>query len=217
MEGQLDSAPNPSAMSRSNTRNRPGATSVQVVYQIKNDYLFLVRRKHSHIVAAGVVALVFSLFGDEVRAESSSPAALRAEIDARYQGIDWVDGATLSRWMSEEGRELVLLDVRQPREYAVSHLRGARQVDPGRRDVSGLELPSGATIVVYCSVGYRSAALAQRLEAAGYQHIYNLVGGLFQWANEDRPVFRSGRRVQQVHPYDEEWGRLLDEERRAPL
>ncbi len=67
-----------------------------------------------------------------------------------------------------------------------------------------------ARVVASCSVGYRSAAVAQRLGAAGFERVYSIEGGLFQWANEGRALRRGRDRADEVHPYDRAWGRLLD-------
>ncbi|MGH7937844.1 MAG: rhodanese-like domain-containing protein, partial [Bryobacteraceae bacterium] len=74
-----------------------------------------------------------------------------------------------------------------------------------------------ATIVTYCSVGYRSAGMARRLHAAGFTRVQNLEGSIFEWANEHRPLVHDGKAATQVHPYDALWGRLLQPEVRAPL
>ena len=66
------------------------------------------------------------------------------------------------------------------------------------------------TIVVYCSVGYRSSQLAEKLRARSIENVFNLEGSLFQWANEGRSLYRGDERVHEAHPYDEEWGQLLD-------
>ena len=50
----------------------------------------------------------------------------------------------------------------------------------------------------------------ERLAAEGFTQVHNLDGSLFQWANEGRPVYRDGRVVEEVHPYDDKWGVLLD-------
>jgi rhodanese-related sulfurtransferase len=171
------------------------------------------RRRDRWVIPAAVVAAL-ALSGPAralaEEAPAGSPAALRPAIDAANPGGRWVDTATLAGWMSgRDGRALVLLDARAPAEFEVSHLRGARRVDPEMRDVAALALPAGATIVVYCSVGYRSAAVAERLRAAGRERVFNLLGGIFQWANEGRPIYRGTREVRTVHPYDRVWGRLL--------
>ena len=141
-------------------------------------------------------------------AMATEPSDLRPAIDREHGPMRWVEPATLAAWMAD-GEPLTLLDVRRPEEFAVSHLRGARQVDPGATPGA----PSGR-VVVYCSVGYRSGALAARLREQGV-HAHNLVGGIFQWANEGREVVRDGRPVRRVHPFDRTWGRLLNAELRA--
>jgi 3-mercaptopyruvate sulfurtransferase SseA len=62
---------------------------------------------------------------------------------------------------------------------------------------------------VYCSVGIRSARVADRLRHAGIGAVYNLDGSIFRWASEGRPVVRDGEPVRAVHPYNAVWGRLL--------
>jgi rhodanese-related sulfurtransferase len=110
----------------------------------------------------------------------------------------------------------VLLDARSPAEYAVSHLRGARRIDPTATQFPGLDtLARDTPIVVYCSVGYRSARIASRLRARGFEDVANLRGSIFRWANEGRPVVRGDSVVRAVHPYDDTWGTLLDEDLRA--
>jgi rhodanese-related sulfurtransferase len=103
----------------------------------------------------------------------------------------------------------LLIDNREPREFAVSHLPGARNL----RSLAAIEaagIPRRQPIVVYCTVGYRSAVLVRALRGAGYTNVVNLPGSIIQWHQQGHPVFAAGRRVRQVHPYDASWGRLLD-------
>ncbi len=138
-------------------------------------------------------------------------------IRAEFPDVEQISVEELSEWLaSEDARPPLLLDVREEAEYRVSHLRGAVRVDP---DDPEPELPAGVDretpIVAYCSVGYRSSALVERLRSQGYTDVRNLEGSIFGWANRGLPVFREGVEVRQVHPYDRRWGRLLDEELRA--
>jgi len=91
----------------------------------------------------------------------------------------------------------------------------------GFRLLAGLALvaplPKNVSIVTYCAIGYRSARAARELRAAGYTHVRNLEGAIFQWANEHRSLIHDGKRVTRVHPYSAFWGRLLEPEARAPL
>ncbi|BDI15654.1 sulfurtransferase [Nostoc cf. commune SO-36] len=110
---------------------------------------------------------------------------------------------------SEKPRPL-LLDARSQTEYAVSHIETAVHIDPLTPDLASLSaISKDRKIVVYCAVGYRSAKLAQQLDKAGMKCIHNLRGGIFQWANEGRPIFKNDHRAQVVHPYNAIWGKLL--------
>ncbi len=125
----------------------------------------------------------------------------------------------LAAWLAREGGHgprPVLLDVREEQEYRVSHLPDAIRVAPGG-DNSALPEHVGkdTPIVAYCSVGYRSSALVERLRRAGYRDVRNLEGSIFEWANKGYPLYRNGEEVREVHPYNERWGRLLDAERHA--
>jgi rhodanese-related sulfurtransferase len=145
-----------------------------------------------------------------------SPNAWKALISARFPDVRWVDAKTLQGWMSGPGRrDLVLVDVRKLEEQEVSQLRGAQHLDPLRPDVATLKVPQDATVVVYCSIGYRSAAIVEEMERAGIRNVYNLEGGLFDWANQDRPIYRGEERVETVHPFNRLWGLLLRKDRRA--
>lgn len=138
--------------------------------------------------------------------------AVKAEIRHRHPQVTQLSTAELAAWMARpDAVQPLLLDVRAPAEYAVSHLRGAARAEtlPEALDLLATA-PSDTPIVLYCSVGYRSAGLAERLHRAGFTGVRNLEGSIFQWANEGRPVYRGGGEVRQVHPYGEPWAGLLD-------
>ncbi|MDO8367456.1 MAG: rhodanese-like domain-containing protein [Saprospiraceae bacterium] len=101
-----------------------------------------------------------------------------------------------------------LLDAREQREFEVSHLENARFV--GYNDFSldrVADIPKDSAIVVYCSVGYRSEKVGEKLIAAGYNHVVNLYGGIFQWVNEDNPIVDvTNSPTQKVHAYSKSWG-----------
>jgi rhodanese-related sulfurtransferase len=88
------------------------------------------------------------------------------------------------------------------------HTDSVQQV---KRLASGSDGPA-RPVVVYCAVGYRSSALAQKLQKAGLTNVFSLDGSIFQWANEGRQLYRGSERVKEVHPYNRKWGRLLKPE-----
>jgi rhodanese-related sulfurtransferase len=133
------------------------------------------------------------------------------EIAAEFPQVPSLTPAELSAWLNDPNREApILLDVREPKEFAVSHLPGARRVDPDT-DVKKLlaSLTPNRSVVLYCSVGYRSSNLAARLLEAGAQDVRNLEGSIFRWANEGFPLKRNGMPAHQVHPYSSRYAEML--------
>ena len=146
---------------------------------------------------------------DASRKGSPEWTTIKARIRTTFPTVTEISTEQLARQLSADpsGTErTILLDARPEAEYAVSHLLGARRFETSLL----ADLAKDAPIVVYCSVGYRSAELARRLTELGYSRVRNLEGSLFEWANEGRPVYSTKGQVHKVHPYDREWGRLLD-------
>lgn len=104
--------------------------------------------------------------------------------------------------------DVVLLDTRSKEEYDVSHLPNARWVGYDDFDLKRVaDIPKGANVVTYCSVGVRSERVGEKLLAAGYQHVHNLYGSLFEWVNEGNPVVdKQGKHTERVHGYSRLWG-----------
>ena len=105
----------------------------------------------------------------------------------------------------------LIIDVREPEEYAVSHLHGAFiavNEDEALKIIA--KESKDRFIVVYCSVGYRSSELANKLQEKGFTEIYNLEGSIFKWANEEREIYQGDQLVNTVHPFNSKWKQLLD-------
>ncbi len=102
----------------------------------------------------------------------------------------------------------ILLDAREPEEYAVSHLRNARYIGYNHLDDTALAgIPLDASLVVYCSIGKRSEDVARQLRDRGYTDVRNLWGGIFDWTNRGFPVYKQGdAEAKYVHPYSSVWG-----------
>lgn len=148
---------------------------------------------------------------------------LNGLIAREVPGVRRISTAGLAAWLADPSRPRpLLLDVRTPQEFAVSHLAGARRIDPGGGDLAALQgVPRDTPMVTYCSIGYRSGHLAERLRGLGFSRVENLAGSLFAWANEGRPLSAgegpAERPAGRVHPYDRRWGLLLAKEVRADL
>lgn len=139
---------------------------------------------------------------------------VKALIRLKFPSVQRITTAELAQRLQQgTSPHPLVLDARTEAEYAVSHLQTARQIDPSNSEqvaVSSLrDVPQNAPIVVYCSVGYRSARAAEQLTQAGFHCVYNLEGGIFQWANEGRSLLQNGQPTRQVHPYNATWEKLL--------
>ena len=127
-----------------------------------------------------------------------------------FPSVRQLPAAQLAAWLTDSSHpKPLLLDVRQPEEFAVSHLCGARRVDFGSRAEDVLAgVPAAQPIVCYCAAGFRSSVLAKRLAGAGHTEVFNLEGAIFDWACEGRPLVLGEEVVCEVHPFN--WlGRLM--------
>jgi rhodanese-related sulfurtransferase len=142
--------------------------------------------------------------------------AIRRITDYKFPNGKWVGATELERWRADPGRAPpVVLDARTEDEYAVSHLQGAVRIDPYKPSLRPLRgFSKDTAIVLYSSVGYRGARVADFLARQGYSQVYNLEGGEFRWANEGRPIFRQDRPTSEVHPYNPTWGLLVESQYR---
>lgn len=146
---------------------------------------------------------------------------LKALVRASFPGVPQMSVEELDRRLEEAPPPLVI-DVREPSEYEVSHLPGAVHAQDG--DIAELVAAADPDrpIVLYCSVGYRSsAAVADLIQLQDSEvldpvwpdildRLWNLEGSIFEWANSGRPVYRGDVEVDRVHPYDTQWGKLLE-------
>lgn len=161
-------------------------------------------------------------------------------LETRFPDVPEITPGTLAAELAgspARGPAALLLDVRTKAEYDVSHLAGATHAPDAKAALRlAASLSPGARIITYCSIGYRSAQAARELAEANHANVVNVDGGIFRWANEGRPIVRvrdavvsSGNAsaskatnsvtipATTVHPYDAQWGQLLNERLRAPL
>ena len=93
-----------------------------------------------------------------------------------------LDGVEARQFMAEhpEG-SYTLLDVRQPGEYEIEHLPGAKLIPLTRlKDIYG-QLDLEKPVIAYCAIGGRSQAASQLLAGLGFREVYNLRGGIRAW------------------------------------
>ena len=108
-------------------------------------------------------------------------------------------------------KRVVVLDSREKKEYDISHIPGAIWV--GYEDFTTERLKNidkEAEIVVYCSVGYRSERIGEKIQKAGYKKVHNLNGSIFRWVNEGYKLEDAhGNKTTKIHGYNKDWAKWL--------
>src|ERR671932_1687609 len=114
-----------------------------------------------------------------------------------------VEATTLKMWL--ERGEAILIDVREPPEYATEHIPGARLLPLSTFDPARVPREAGKKVVLHCVMGMRSAQAGQKLLDAGYTTVYNFRGGVQAWkeagyatAQSQRTPLSLPRQVQMV-------------------
>ena len=103
--------------------------------------------------------------------------------------IQQVRASQVAAWLADESRpNPVLLDVREPWEFEICHLAGARHIPMHLVPVRYGELDPDQEIVVICHHGARSFQVAMFLENKGFGAVRNLAGGVEAWAVEVDPT-----------------------------
>ena len=109
--------------------------------------------------------------------------------------------------------EAIILDARELKEFNTSHIKNAINVGFDFFDINSIpNLISNKeiTIVVYCSVGIRSETIAEKIINLGYKNVFNLYGGIFEWKNNDFPLYNSSSKLtDEVHTFSKEWSPWL--------
>ncbi len=103
------------------------------------------------------------------------------------------------------------LDAREPSEYNVSHIQGAINVGYDHFSPQYVEkLDRDTPIIIYCSIGYRSEKIGEKLKKMGFKKVYNLYGSIFEWVNQGNPVVDSHNvKTNKVHGYNASWARWI--------
>ncbi|ACG74790.1 UBA/THIF-type NAD/FAD binding protein [Anaeromyxobacter sp. K] len=84
--------------------------------------------------------------------------------------------------------DLDLVDVREPHEWEIGRIEGARLAPLSTFAEALRTFDSARDLVVYCKSGQRSAKAVRQLQEAGFKRVWNLEGGILRWAEEIDPT-----------------------------
>jgi adenylyltransferase/sulfurtransferase len=105
------------------------------------------------------------------------------------QDPNGVPEITPAELATKQGRrdDFDLIDVREPHEWAIAKIPGARLVPLSAFTESLATFDSARDIVVHCKMGGRSAKAVRQLQAAGFKRVWNLAGGILRWSDDVDP------------------------------
>jgi rhodanese-related sulfurtransferase len=86
--------------------------------------------------------------------------------------------------------EVLLVDVREPNEWAAGHIAGAAHAPMSRLAEAAAKLPTDRPVVFYCATGMRSARAVTLCKRLGLAHDTHMGGGIAAWAREGLPIER---------------------------
>tara|TARA_B110000046_G_scaffold28052_1_gene28826 strand:- start:136932 stop:137432 length:501 start_codon:yes stop_codon:yes gene_type:complete len=155
-----------------------------------------------------LMALFFSSNAQEVNSKA---------YDIMLQGLLSHSVKEVSVSEVKDKKEVVFVDARERKEFDVSHIKDAIFVGYDSLDLSSMKkVDKTKEVIVYCSVGYRSEKVSEKLESMGFKNVSNLYGGIFEWKNQNQPVVTLKiEPTEKVHAYNKLWGIWLNKGKRV--
>jgi rhodanese-related sulfurtransferase len=92
----------------------------------------------------------------------------------------------------DAGEQMIMVDVREESEWARGHIPNAVHLGKGviERDIEKAIPEKGATVVLYCGGGFRSALAADNLQKMGYSNVISMDGGWREWTQAGFPTIK---------------------------
>lgn len=136
-----------------------------------------------------IVGVFFTAAGaDADPAWKQQPNVIKM-IESARKGTKQVPLADLKKLWDEDA-DIIILDVRTPREYEAAHIPGADNAPRGLLEFSiwALVPDQNEQIYVYCKTGGRAALATKMLNEFGYKNAYAVATGIADWATSGYPV-----------------------------
>ena len=110
-----------------------------------------------------------------------------------------LDPVQAQQWLSQKGAPL-LVDVRNPDEYAQEHLANSQLVPLPDLDKRWSELPKDRPILLYCHSGKRSQKAFDLLREKGFKDLHQMAGGITAWKEKGLPILSVSAPDHTPHP-----------------
>jgi len=98
-------------------------------------------------------------------------------------GNAWISPTAL-RELIDSGRSFFLIDVRNPSDYAINRIPGAKSIPLSELESGTRQIGRDQDVVVYCHFGGRSGQAAEWLKHNGFKKVLNLKGGIDAWSRQ---------------------------------
>ena len=142
------------------------------------------------------------------------PSTLNPAFDAKIESLLSFNVPLISvEELKHKEKGYILLDARELEEFETSHIAGAKYIGYNKIDKKKLaEIPKDQEVILYCSIGYRSEKVGNKLQKMGFTKVYNLYGSIFEWVNQGNPVVdKNEEPTNVVHGYNKNWSKWIDE------
>jgi len=123
-----------------------------------------------------------------------SSFVLQTHADTSYSSVTVTEAKT----MFDTNPFLDVLDVRNQTEYEIGHIRNAKLIPVWELAARLNELNKTDEILVYRDAGDGSATASHILATNGFSHVYNMIGGIIDWAHEEYPVYVKYASIQEA-------------------
>ncbi|MEY4593124.1 MAG: hypothetical protein RIR18_2019 [Pseudomonadota bacterium] len=102
-----------------------------------------------------------------------------------------ITAQALAEWLADKQQpKPLLLDVREPWEHEMGHIKGTLLMPMHTVPVRLSELQADAQVVCICHHGGRSMQVATFLQSRGFAAVYNLTGGMDDWSHTVDPSIK---------------------------
>lgn len=146
-------------------------------------------------------------------------------VNERASVVEEIFPWDLAVWL-EQGKQALMIDVREPYEYAAMHIEGSINVPRGVLEtaceydydetVPELAAARDKDVVVICRSGHRSVLAAYNMQLLGFQHTYSLKTGVRGWNEYDQPLIDKYGQTVDVDDADDFFTTKLRPEQESP-
>ena len=148
------------------------------------------------------------------QAQTETPSTLNPKFDQKISNTISFTVPTMGvEALKNETEPIYILDAREKKEYEISHIPNAKFIGYNKLNKTVLkDIPKDAKVVLYCSIGYRSEKIGEKIRKKGFTNVHNLYGSIFEWVNQGYPVVdKNGQPTKKVHTYNKDWSQWVEE------